>query len=96
MGTYSEWDEEKKLESLTRELKGKRPLVPPTPSMEGTLRLTEQGEMVQSEFGLPQIALRQLEVYCLQRCVHHTLLENKSSVTSWSRSQRSVVRITGA
>lgn len=30
MGTYSEWDEEKKLEFLTSELKGKRPLVPPT------------------------------------------------------------------
>ncbi|XP_038725752.1 phosphoenolpyruvate carboxylase 4 isoform X2 [Tripterygium wilfordii] len=30
MGSYSEWDEEKKLEFLTRELKGKRPLVPPT------------------------------------------------------------------
>ncbi|CAH8390135.1 unnamed protein product [Eruca vesicaria subsp. sativa] len=29
MGTYSEWDEEKKLEFLTRELKGKRPLVGP-------------------------------------------------------------------
>ncbi|KAG7598289.1 Phosphoenolpyruvate carboxylase [Arabidopsis suecica] len=29
MGTYSEWNEEKKLEFLTRELKGKRPLVPP-------------------------------------------------------------------
>ncbi|KAF4356843.1 hypothetical protein F8388_019502 [Cannabis sativa] len=28
MGAYSEWDEEKKLEFLTRELKGKRPLVP--------------------------------------------------------------------
>ncbi|PRQ28096.1 putative phosphoenolpyruvate carboxylase [Rosa chinensis] len=56
MGTYSEWDEEKKLEFLTRELKGKRPLVPP--SMEGTLRSTEQGEMEQSKFGLPQISLR--------------------------------------
>ncbi|XP_059648635.1 phosphoenolpyruvate carboxylase 4 [Cornus florida] len=30
MGTYSEWDEERRLEFLTRELKGKRPLVPPT------------------------------------------------------------------
>ncbi|CDP00553.1 unnamed protein product [Coffea canephora] len=30
MGTYSEWDEVKKLEFLTRELKGKRPLVPPS------------------------------------------------------------------
>ena len=30
LGTYSEWDEEKKLDFLTKELKGKRPLVPPT------------------------------------------------------------------
>ncbi|KAK0574012.1 hypothetical protein LWI29_016977 [Acer saccharum] len=30
MGTYSEWNEDKKLEFLTRELKGKRPLVPPS------------------------------------------------------------------
>ncbi|KAL2904953.1 Phosphoenolpyruvate carboxylase 4 [Bienertia sinuspersici] len=30
LGTYSEWDEEKKLEFLTKELKGKRPLVPPS------------------------------------------------------------------
>ncbi|KAI4313991.1 hypothetical protein L6164_026934 [Bauhinia variegata] len=30
MGTYSQWDEEKKLDFLTRELKGKRPLVPPS------------------------------------------------------------------
>nr|XP_019710665.1 phosphoenolpyruvate carboxylase 4 [Elaeis guineensis] len=30
MGVYSEWDEERKLEFLSRELKGKRPLVPPT------------------------------------------------------------------
>lgn len=30
MGTYSEWDEEKKLDFLIKELKGKRPLVPPT------------------------------------------------------------------
>ncbi|KAK4763236.1 hypothetical protein SAY86_009004 [Trapa natans] len=30
MGTFREWDEEKKLEFLTRELKGKRPLVPPS------------------------------------------------------------------
>ncbi|ESQ34247.1 hypothetical protein EUTSA_v10006672mg [Eutrema salsugineum] len=29
MGKYNEWDEDKKLEFLTRELKGKRPLVPP-------------------------------------------------------------------
>ncbi|CAA0822447.1 Phosphoenolpyruvate carboxylase 4 [Striga hermonthica] len=29
MGTYSEWNEDKKLDFLTRELKGKRPLIPP-------------------------------------------------------------------
>ncbi|KAM0827357.1 hypothetical protein ACQ4PT_068251 [Festuca glaucescens] len=29
LGIYSEWDEEKKLDFLTRELKGKRPLAPP-------------------------------------------------------------------
>lgn len=29
LGVYSEWDEQKKLDFLTRELKGKRPLVPP-------------------------------------------------------------------
>ncbi|KAJ1282949.1 hypothetical protein BS78_03G090000 [Paspalum vaginatum] len=29
LGVYSEWDEEKKLDFLTKELKGKRPLVPP-------------------------------------------------------------------
>lgn len=30
---------------------------------QGTLRSTEQGEMVQAKFGLPQIATRQLEIY---------------------------------
>ncbi|KAJ9563650.1 hypothetical protein OSB04_008810 [Centaurea solstitialis] len=30
MGKYSEWDEAKKIEFLARELRGKRPLVPPT------------------------------------------------------------------
>ncbi|KAK6921807.1 Phosphoenolpyruvate carboxylase, partial [Dillenia turbinata] len=31
--------------------------------VEGTLRSTEQGEMVQAKFGLPQTAVRQLEIY---------------------------------
>lgn len=30
---------------------------------QGTLRSTEQGEMVQAKFGLPQTAVRQLEIY---------------------------------
>lgn len=31
--------------------------------LQGTLRSTEQGEMVQAKFGLPQMAVRQLEIY---------------------------------
>jgi len=47
MGTYSEWDEEKKLDFLTRELKGKRPLVPVS---------IEVSEMVRV-FSIPSICL---------------------------------------
>jgi phosphoenolpyruvate carboxylase len=35
----------------------------PPGSVDGTLRVTEQGEMIQTKFGLPGIALRTLEVY---------------------------------
>jgi phosphoenolpyruvate carboxylase len=35
----------------------------PPGSMDGTLRVTEQGEMLQALFGFPDIALRTLEVY---------------------------------
>ncbi|KAK9705041.1 hypothetical protein RND81_07G029100 [Saponaria officinalis] len=35
----------------------------PPGSVMGTLRSTEQGEMVQAKFGRPQIAIRQLEIY---------------------------------
>ena len=35
----------------------------PSGTVEGRLRVTEQGEMVQALFGLPDIALRTLEVY---------------------------------
>ncbi|KAI5435770.1 Phosphoenolpyruvate carboxylase 4, variant 3, partial [Lathyrus oleraceus] len=35
----------------------------PPGSVMGTLRSTEQGEMVEAKFGLPQIAVRQLEIY---------------------------------
>uniref|UniRef100_A0A7N0UE36 phosphoenolpyruvate carboxylase n=1 Tax=Kalanchoe fedtschenkoi TaxID=63787 RepID=A0A7N0UE36_KALFE len=35
----------------------------PPGSVMGTLRSTEQGEMVQAKFGLPQTAIRQLEIY---------------------------------
>src|SRR5204862_1188053 len=35
----------------------------PPASVDGRLRVTVQGEMIQSQFGLPEIALRTLEVY---------------------------------
>eukprot|EP00245_Coleochaete_scutata_P002535 TRINITY_DN13429_c0_g1_i2.p1 TRINITY_DN13429_c0_g1~~TRINITY_DN13429_c0_g1_i2.p1 ORF type:complete len:1088 (+),score=218.89 TRINITY_DN13429_c0_g1_i2:195-3458(+) len=35
----------------------------PPGSVTGTLRVTEQGEMVQAKFGLPAVAVRQLEIY---------------------------------
>jgi phosphoenolpyruvate carboxylase len=35
----------------------------PPGSIDGTLRVTEQGEMLQALFGLPEIAIRTLEVY---------------------------------
>ena len=35
----------------------------PPGSIDGRLRVTEQGEMIQSKFGIPDIALRTLEVY---------------------------------
>jgi phosphoenolpyruvate carboxylase len=37
----------------------------PPGSVDGTLRVTEQGEMVQAKFGLPGIAVRTLEVYAM-------------------------------
>ena len=35
----------------------------PSGSVDGTLRVTEQGEMIQTLFGLPDIAARTMEVY---------------------------------
>src|SRR4029078_9750943 len=35
----------------------------PPGSVDGRLRATEQGEMIQAQFGLPEIATRTLELY---------------------------------
>lgn len=35
----------------------------PPGSVEGRLRITEQGEMVQAKFGVPSVAVRQLEIF---------------------------------
>ncbi|CAK9173700.1 unnamed protein product, partial [Ilex paraguariensis] len=51
MGTYSEWDEERRLEFLTRELKGKRPLVPPTIEVAADVREVLDTFRVAAELG---------------------------------------------
>ena len=33
LGSYAEWDEDKRLDFLSRELEGKRPLIPPAMPM---------------------------------------------------------------
>ena len=40
------------------------PPIPPTPPPPHTPPHAEQGEMVQAKFGVPSVALRQLEVFC--------------------------------
>lgn len=44
----------------------------PPGSINGTLRVTEQGEMIQAKFGLEEIAIRTLEVY-VSACTEATL-----------------------
>ncbi|XP_057845626.2 phosphoenolpyruvate carboxylase 4 isoform X2 [Cryptomeria japonica] len=51
MGTYSEWDEEKKLKFLVVELKGKRPLVPPTIEVSSDVREVLDTFRVAAELG---------------------------------------------
>jgi phosphoenolpyruvate carboxylase len=54
----------------------------PPGSIDGTLRVTEQGEMIQAKFGLPDIALRTLEVYTtatLEKILH----DGDASTPAW-------------
>lgn len=51
IGTYSEWDEETKLEFLTKELKGKRPLVPPTIEVDSDVKEVLDTFRVAAELG---------------------------------------------
>ncbi|CAH1431268.1 unnamed protein product [Lactuca virosa] len=51
MGTYSEWDENKRLEFLTKELKGKRPLVPPTIQVSSEVKEVLETFRVSAELG---------------------------------------------
>ena len=54
----------------------------PPGSVDGTLRVTEQGEMIQAKFGLPGIALRTLEVYTTAT-LEATLGAPRPAPTEW-------------
>ncbi len=60
----------------------------PPGSVDGTIRVTEQGEMVDAQFGLPQIADRTLEVY-LTATLEATLAPHDGVQKAWrARMQR--------
>jgi phosphoenolpyruvate carboxylase len=54
----------------------------PPGSVDGTLRVTEQGEMIQAKFGLIGIALRTLEVYTTAT-LEKTLADHDTSRPEW-------------
>lgn len=54
----------------------------PAGSIDGTLRVTEQGEMIQAKFGLVDIAERTLEVYTTAT-LEKTLVEHDPAPPAW-------------
>ena len=56
----------------------------PPGSVDGRLRVTEQGEMIQSKFGIPDIALRTLEVYTTA-VAEATLRPSPEPAPEWRR-----------
>ncbi|KAG6548357.1 hypothetical protein Mapa_010136 [Marchantia paleacea] len=60
MGTYSEWDEERKIRFLTTELRGKRPLVPPS------IEVTPEVQEVLNTFRVAaELGSQSLEAYII-------------------------------
>jgi phosphoenolpyruvate carboxylase len=60
----------------------------PPGSVNGTLRVTEQGEMIDAQFGLPGIAHRTLELYTTA-VLEASLLEHAEPMAAWrERMQR--------
>ena len=57
----------------------------PPGSVDGRLRVTEQGEMIQSKFGIPGIALRTLEVYATA-VAEATLRPSPAPSPGWRRT----------
>jgi phosphoenolpyruvate carboxylase len=64
----------------------------PPGSIQGRLRVTEQGEMIQAQFGLPEIAVRTLEVYTTAT-LDATLTEAPPPTDQW---RGTLDRIAGA
>ncbi|MGH9308806.1 MAG: phosphoenolpyruvate carboxylase [Vicinamibacterales bacterium] len=61
----------------------------PPGSVDGTLRVTEQGEMVQAKFGLPGIAVRTLEVYT-SATLEATLTQPSAADPCWRTTMERV------
>jgi phosphoenolpyruvate carboxylase len=61
----------------------------PPGSVDGTLRVTEQGEMIQANFGLPGVALRTLEVYT-SATLNATLASPPAPRPEWERTMERV------
>ena len=57
----------------------------PPGSIDGRLRVTEQGEMIQAQFGLPEIAVRTLEVYTTAT-LNATLTAGTTPPPEWRES----------
>ncbi len=57
----------------------------PPGSIDGSIRVTEQGEMIQAKFGLEEIAIRTLEVY-VSACTEATLDPAASPPKEWRSS----------
>lgn len=55
----------------------------PPGSIRGSLRVTEQGEMIRAKFGLKDIATRTMEIYT-SAILEATLMPNEAPKTSWS------------
>jgi phosphoenolpyruvate carboxylase len=56
----------------------------PPGSIDGRLRVTEQGEMIQAKFGLPDIAVRTMEVYTTAT-LEATLAPAAQATKEWAR-----------
>lgn len=64
----------------------------PPGSIDGSLRVTEQGEMIQAKFGLEEIAIRTLEVY-VSACTEATLDPVASPQKEWRQSMDELARL---